>query len=98
LSNISLFTIIIIIIIVVSKPAFFQTIAFLRKFSEIYLELGHLTFTSLDFTTIILLHGKVISLVSNPQRGGRGLCIFIAFYDTQGYSGGILTFLLLHST
>jgi hypothetical protein len=47
---------------------------------------------------------KVVSLASNPQSGGPGLCIyvpqlypqapgflFIALYDSQGYGGGILT-------
>jgi hypothetical protein len=63
--------------------------------------------------TIIYLQSKVISLVSNIQPGGPGLCIyvtqwqdspiiapgigfpFVAFYDSQGYDGGILT--LLHT-
>jgi hypothetical protein len=64
-------------------------------------------FTSLDFVTIFFLQSKVVSLASNPQPGGPGLCIyapsdreaqiypkctrfsFIAFYDSQGYGGGI---------
>jgi hypothetical protein len=57
----------------------------------------------------MFLRSKVVSLVSNPQPGGPGPCIyapsdrvaqlcpqassylFVAFYDSQGYGGGILT-------
>jgi hypothetical protein len=65
-------------------------------------ELDHPVFTSLDFITIIILQNKVISLASNPQPRRVGVCIyvlqvpgslFVAFYDSQGYSGSILTHL-----
>jgi hypothetical protein len=34
-------------------------------------------FTYLDFTTISFLESRVISLVSSPQAGGPGLCIYV---------------------
>jgi hypothetical protein len=34
-------------------------------------------FTSLDFATVIFLQSEVVRLVSNPQPGGPGLCIYV---------------------
>jgi hypothetical protein len=69
----------------------------------------------LVFAAIIILQSKFVSLASNPQPGGPGLCIyvpidrvahlnpqapgsvFVAFYDSQGYGGGILTHLHMGS-
>jgi hypothetical protein len=39
--------------------------------------LDHPVFTSLDFATVIFLQSKVVSLASNPQPGGPGLCIYV---------------------
>jgi hypothetical protein len=101
------------IIIIIGKPTL------LRRFCQVCLlpamcrKSDHPVFTCLDFVTIFFLQSKVVSLASNPQPGGPGLCIyvpqlqggpvipqasgslFIAFYDSQGYGGGILT--SLHS-
>jgi hypothetical protein len=53
---------------------FFFTSVFLRIFCQIC----HPVFTSLDFAKIIFfLQSKVVSLVSKPQPGGLGLCIYI---------------------
>jgi hypothetical protein len=35
----------------------------------------HTVFTFLAFVTVILLRSSVVSLPSNPQPGGPGLCI-----------------------
>jgi hypothetical protein len=44
----------------------------------VYNELDYLVFTSLDFATVIsFLQSKVISLASNIQQRGSGLCIYI---------------------
>jgi hypothetical protein len=42
-----------------------------------YRELDHPVFNSLDFWTVFFLQSKVISLASNPQPGGPGLCIHV---------------------
>jgi hypothetical protein len=39
-------------------------------------EFDHPVFISLDFTRIISLQSKFFSLVTNPQPGGPGLCIY----------------------
>jgi hypothetical protein len=39
------------------------------------LKCNHPVCTYLDFATITFLHGKVVSLASNPQPGEPGLCI-----------------------
>jgi hypothetical protein len=49
----------------------FWALAFLRRFCQI-----HPVFTSFDFATI-LLQSKFVSLVSNPQPGGPGPCIYV---------------------
>jgi hypothetical protein len=55
---------------------------FLRRFCKICLEVDLLVFTSLDFATIIFfLQSKVVSLVSNPQLGKPGLCIYAPSRD-----------------
>jgi hypothetical protein len=56
----------------------FLAIAFLRWFCQICLESDHPLFTSLSFETIIFLQSKVVSLASNPQPGGPGLCIYVS--------------------
>jgi hypothetical protein len=72
------------------------------------LELYHPVFHYFGFKNIILfLRNKAVSLASNSQPGGTGLCIhvpqlqggpaqeqgsiFFAFYDLQGYGEGTLT-------
>jgi hypothetical protein len=64
----------------------------------------------LDFAAIFFfIQSMIVSLASNPQPEGPGICIiipsdtvaqlypqapvslFAAFYDSQGYGGGILT-------
>jgi hypothetical protein len=52
-------------------------IAFLRNFCQICLELDHPVFTSLDLATAMFLQTKVVSLASNLQPGGPGLCIYV---------------------
>jgi hypothetical protein len=51
----------------------------LRKFCQICLfrELDHLVSTSFDFATVIFLQCEVVSLASNTQSGGPGLCIYV---------------------
>jgi hypothetical protein len=61
----------------------FLAIAFLRRFCQTCLELDHSDFTSLDFATVMFLQSKVICLMPDS--------LFVAFYNLQGYGGGILT-------
>jgi hypothetical protein len=51
----------------------FWATAFLKRFCQIC----HLDLTSLNFITIIFSQSKVISLASNTQTLGPGLCIYI---------------------
>jgi hypothetical protein len=41
------------------------------------IKLDNPVFTSLDFTTIIILQNQVVNLAFNPQPGGPGLCIYV---------------------
>jgi hypothetical protein len=66
-----------IIIVIIGKTAFFLAVAFLRRFCEICLELGHPVFISFYFKTILFLSQKVISLAFNPKPGGPGLWICV---------------------
>jgi hypothetical protein len=47
----------------------FRAIAFLGRFCQIYpfLRVRPSVFTYLDFATIVVLQGKVVSLASNPN-------------------------------
>jgi hypothetical protein len=63
-----------------SKNIPYWAIDFLRRFCCISLirdEFYHPVFTSLNFTTIIFSKNKIVSLASNPQPGGLGLCIYV---------------------
>jgi hypothetical protein len=64
------YVVVIIIIIIIGRAARF-----------VYFWLFNLwsgpVFTSLDFAPIIALRSKVVSLASNPQPGGPGLCIYV---------------------
>jgi hypothetical protein len=63
------------------KNSPFGAIVFLRRFCQTCLfrpELDHPVFTFLDFATVIFLQSKAVSLVSNPQPRGPGLCIYVA--------------------
>jgi hypothetical protein len=95
---------IIIFIMVIGKTALFGAIVFLRRLRQ-----GAFGFHLFVFHNNIFLQSQVVSLASNPQPGGPGLCIyvpqgqggpimppgtgflFVAFCDSQGYSGGTLT-------
>jgi hypothetical protein len=70
------------------KDSPFWTKVFLRRFCQIclfLLELDHPVFTSLDFDTVILLQSKIVSLASNPQTRGPGLCIYVPQWQGTGF-------------
>jgi hypothetical protein len=66
--------IIIIIIIIICKTALSEPQPSLEDYAKFVYST---VFTSLDFTTIIFSHSKVISLASNPQPEGPGLYIYV---------------------
>jgi hypothetical protein len=65
--------IVIITIIIIGRTALFEPYPSL----EDSVRLDDPGFTSLDFAAIIFLQSKVVSLVSNPQSRGPGLCIYV---------------------
>lgn len=69
---------------------FLCPIAFIRRFARF-----DSFFILLGFATEFFLQHKVISLVPNPQPGGPSTCIYVTFYDSQGYGGGIRTHLYM---
>jgi hypothetical protein len=94
----------IIIIIIIDKTALFEPSV--EDLPDLSIELDHPVFTSLDFATIKFLQSKVVRLASNPQPGELGMSpthrvaqlyhqasgsLSVAFCDSQGYGGGILT-------
>jgi hypothetical protein len=56
---------------------------------EPYISVEDCTRLYLDFTTLIFLQSKILSLVSNPQP--RGSVPVLMAHDFQGCGGGILT-------
>jgi hypothetical protein len=56
------------------QKSLFLTIAFLKKFCQIYLQIDHSVSISLDFVTVFL-STKVITLASSAQYEGPSLCI-----------------------
>jgi hypothetical protein len=60
-----------IITIIIGKTALFEAQPSLEESARL-----HAVFTSLDYETIFFLQSKVVSLASNPQPGGPGLCVY----------------------
>jgi hypothetical protein len=80
--------------------------AFPRRFWKICLEVDYLVFTSLDFATIIIYSARssALRLTANLEdqvpvfmwssyTPRHRDVLFVAFYDSQSYGGGILTHL-----
>jgi hypothetical protein len=91
------------ITIIIEKKSPFIAIAILYTASlqAMCPESDHPVFTSLDFEITFLFYSNVVNLASNPPTWrikslylsppGTGWFIFIAFGDSLGYAGGILT-------
>jgi hypothetical protein len=64
--------VIIIIITIIGKTALFEQQPSLEDYARL-----HPDFISLDFATIIFFTEQVVSLASDSQPGGPGLCIYV---------------------
>jgi hypothetical protein len=70
--------IVIMIIIIIGNTAPFESYTSLEDYARfVYSWELDLVFTSLDFSAVIFLQRKVISLASNPQPGGPSLSIYV---------------------
>jgi hypothetical protein len=58
------------VIIIIDKTALFCALGFLRRFSQIFLELD-LVFASLDFAIILFYRGRKSVLCPTPNLAGQ---------------------------